>query len=128
MKLKGKFERGHSRRLVLRDGHVFFLGWQEKKKDADEEEGNREGERRDEVLLHLESCRHICSSMMSALQPSAVILDRSQVEQRYRLAACLSASHFNPEKLACLSTTVKCACPPTPLAFLSLSACDLDFL
>lgn len=81
----------------------------EQEEKEQEEEGNRERERRDEVLLHLESCRHICSSMMSARQQSAVILDCSQVEQRYRLAPCLPASlpPFVPRKLVCLSSALK---------------------
>lgn len=37
-------------------------------------------------------CSHICAAAMCARQPSAVILDRSQVEQRYCLALCLPQS------------------------------------
>lgn len=77
----------------------FFLKAEKRKKkksnNANEKTNrgiDREKERRDEVSLHLESCRHICSSMMAARQPSAVILDHSQVEQRYRLAPCLPVS------------------------------------
>lgn len=74
------------RRCQTGSGTLHQIDTQSRKEDG--VLGNREHERRDKVLLHLESCRHICSSMMSVQQPSAVILDRSQVEQRYRLAPC----------------------------------------
>lgn len=74
---------------------------EEEKRGGDERVGKQRGE-----IGTWKELRHICAAMMCARQPSAVILDHSQVEQRYRLALCLPACS-STRRACCLSAEKK---------------------